>query len=72
LHFSCHGSHLALTVEDIVDEVEERVALSPVEVRMRYFPLVVAQIKQEGGDGIGYGGTLSSENAVTTDADAEC
>jgi hypothetical protein len=41
-NFPGHGSNVALTAENIVEEVKERVALGPVEVRMRYFSLVVA------------------------------
>src|ERR1700722_1997015 len=69
-YFAGHRSHIALATEYIVDQVEERIPLCPIEIRVRYFLLVVPQMEQERGNGIGYGGTFSSKNAVTPYADS--
>ena len=53
-----------------MNEVEERVALGPVEVRVRYFSLLIAQMEQKSGDCVGCGGTLSPKIPVTADPNA--
>src|ERR1051326_6059851 len=58
---------VALAEQDVVDEVSERVALAPTEIDVRKLARRVAQVEQEGRDGVRHGGTLGAQDAGALD-----
>src|SRR5213592_821250 len=57
--------HLALAEEEEAQEVGEGVALGPLEVHVRGAAGGVADVEEEGGEGVGDGGGLQGQDAVT-------
>src|SRR5829696_5773803 len=51
-HFVGYGGGVSLTEEYVAEQVHDGVALGPAEVAVGLFASFVAQVQQQGGDGV--------------------
>ena len=65
-----HGRGVAAAEQQVAHQVRQRVALGPLEVRVRPDARGVAQGEQDRGDGVGRGRAVGAQDAVPADFDA--
>src|SRR5947209_6835925 len=61
---------VALAEEDVFKDVGDGVALSPTQVGVRQLARRLADVEQEGGDGVRHGRAFGAEHVVAADFDA--
>jgi hypothetical protein len=69
-HFVCDRSGVTLPEKEEAKEVYDGVALRPPEVAVRGLATSVAEMEQEGGDGVGHHRALGAQHLVVADLDA--
>jgi hypothetical protein len=69
-HLVRHRSDVALAEGDVLEEIQHGIALGPTKVDVRDLARALPQMEEEGGNGIGHGGTLGPEHTMAADAQA--
>ena len=63
-HFAAHGRRVAFAEREELQQIRERIAFGPAEVRVRDAVRPIAQIEQQAGDRVGNGGAAAAQDVV--------
>src|SRR5205085_4770099 len=61
--FARHGRGVAFTKDDVIEQILQRVAFAPTEIDVRHLAGRVAQVQQDGTDGVRHGRTFRAQDA---------
>ncbi|TCM42732.1 hypothetical protein EV648_110273 [Kribbella sp. VKM Ac-2568] len=63
------GRGVTAAKDEVAQQVAERIAFGPLEMTLRHHFSGVAQCEEDRGDGVGHGGAVGPQYAVTIDLD---
>ena len=69
-HFAGHGRGVPFAERQKLQQVRDRIAFGPAEVRVRNLARLIADEQQQGGDGVGDRGARAPQHAMPADVGA--